>query len=141
MKRYLCILLTIAMILSTASFAAPMMAETVNSAAETGAAEESTSVEKEEKGTVAAEDLGEEVILAEYTFDTDAEGWYVEDVGKGYSGGIDGNGLFTVTSDAGCRDPRITTKSLSFKTKYVTKIEVKVKKSCTDAQNFQVFYF
>lgn len=137
MKRYLCILLTIAMVLSTVSFAAPMMAETVESTTEV---ETPTQTPDEEEGVFASEDLGEEVLLQEFTFDTDAEGWYVEEVGKGYSGGIDGNGLFTVTSEAGYRDPRIITKSLSFKTQYITKIEVKVKKSCAEGQNFQVFY-
>ena len=140
MKQFLSVLLAIATVLSTVSFAAPMMVGTVDSAAEVVLTENQLSAEKEEKATVAVEDLGEEVILKEFTFDTDAEGWYVEDVGKGYSGGIDGNGLFTITSDADCRDPRITNKSLSLKTQYVTKIEVKVKKSCTDAQNFQIFY-
>ena len=135
MKRTLSIILAIMMILSTVSFAAPSMAGVV-----TGVEEASEAV-IEDAASLFEEEQEEPILLKEFTFDTDAEGWYAEDVGNGYSGGMDGNGLFTITSDAGKTDPRIANKSLSFKTQYVTKIEIKVKKSCTDAQSFQLFYF
>ena len=143
MKRTLGILLAIMMILSTVSFAAPSMTGVVNTAKEASDADVEQAVSTETAG-LTAEDRGEPVLLREWTFDSDLEGFVPRNTSF-YTGGLDGNGsmYMTVTGFDASGNPdqyAELLKNISYPTENITSIKIRIRKTTSVNDQLSIYY-